>query len=556
MGKHLAAIVTIGAIFLSGQDCLSQVPSASVPPAPPLTSQLPPPPPPLRMTPLNQLPGQANPNANQARQPAPPTSGSRSAVGQRGFAPNMIGDFFGGATNSSSTLMGPAAVFTSGPFDVITVTPITQLPSYSVGVGVYNSSNNSPGIVANYGSSVPLPAETGVIPGPKFVDHFQMQGSNAAFNQLAASHGFTGQLVPGSYQAVGGVPVVYGQTTFPILAAPGADIPVSMRWNQYNLQAAYSPEYVVNVPSPAAGGVIGRMKIAENTSPLPRDRVFFNYSYFNGVPLIANGVDVNRFTPGFEKTLFNGNASIEVRAPFASTLSNNIVADGVTNANSTQFGNLTLYYKQLLYRSETNAVSGGLGIALPTASDMHVVTSAGASLVNIKNESIHLLPFLGHLYTPNEQFFFQQFLQFDFDTNGDPVDVAGVNGVMTSAGRANDVTFLYYSVSAGYWLYDNPDSDHLFNRIAPIVELHYNRSLQTTDVVSANGFQIGNYSDNVEVLNATVGMTAMMGQSKTLTVGYVTPLGGGSDKQFNGELRLIFNWFFGAPANRATRVQF
>ena len=139
----------------------------------------------------------------------------------------------------------------------------------------------------------------------------------------------------------------------------------------------------------------------------------------------------------------------------------------------------------------------------------------------------------------------QQFLQFDFDTNGDPVDVAGTNGTMTSAGRANDVTFLYYSLSAGYWLYNNPDSDRLFNRIAPIAELHYNRSLQKTDVVSANGYQIGNFSDSIELLNATVGMTALMGQNKTLTAGYVTPLGGGSDKQFNGEFRLIFNWFFG-----------
>ena len=520
------------------------------------------------MQPLNQLPGQVNANANQAGQAAGgagagsalPSSASRSAVGQRAFAPNMIGDFFGGATNSSSILYGPASTFTSGPFDVISVSNTnTGLLPYTVGVGVYNASNFNPGIVANYGTSVPLAAA--VIadpPGPAFVSHFQMQGSNAAFNQLAASHGFTGQLVPGSYQAVGGVPLTNQQFIYPITAAPGANLPVdnAIPWNQYLLQATYRPQYVLDLPSPAAGGVIGRMKIAENSSPIPRDRVFFNYSYFNGVPLSANGVDVNRFTPGFEKTFFNGNASIEVRTPFASTLANNIVADGVTNSTSTQFGNLTMYFKQLLYRSETVAVSGGLGIALPTANDLHVVTSTGQQLVNIKNESVHLLPFLGSLYTPNDRLFMQQFLQFDFDTNGDPVDVAGTNGTMTSAGRANDVTFLYYSLSAGYWLYNNPDSDRLFNRIAPIAELHYNRSLQKTDVVSANGYQIGNFSDSIELLNATVGMTALMGQNKTLTAGYVTPLGGGSDKQFNGEFRLIFNWFFGGATNRFSRVQF
>ena len=127
---------------------------------------------------------------------------------------------------------------------------------------------------------------------------------------------------------------------------------------------------------------------------------------------------------------------------------------------------------------------------------------------------------------------------------------------MTYAGRANDVTFLYYSISAGYWLYNNPETDGWFTRIAPIAELHYNRSLQKTDVVSGNGFQIGNFADSIEVLNATMGVTAMMGQDKTFTTAYVTPLGGGSDKQFNGELRVMFNWYFGGATTRASRVQF
>ncbi len=62
------------------------------------------------------------------------------------------------------------------------------------------------------------------------------------------------------------------------------------------------------------------MKLSENTSPIPRDRVFVNYSYFDNVPLQQGGVDVNRFVPGFEKTFFNGITSVEVRAPMASTL--------------------------------------------------------------------------------------------------------------------------------------------------------------------------------------------------------------------------------------------
>jgi hypothetical protein len=112
---------------------------------------------------------------------------------------------------------------------------------------------------------------------------------------------------------------------------------------------------------------VGTSKIAENGSPIPRDRVYLNESYFNGVPLLINGVNVNRVTPGFEKTFFEGTASVEVRTPFASTLSNNLYSFGNNDTNSTQFGDVTVYLKQLFYRSETLAASGGLGFELPTA---------------------------------------------------------------------------------------------------------------------------------------------------------------------------------------------
>ena len=309
------------------------------------------------------------------------------------------------------------------------------------------------------------------------------------------------------------------------------------------------------VTSPGAGGNVGTSKIVENGSPIPRDRVYFNYSGFNGVPLTQNGVNISRYTPGFEKTFFDGMASIEVRTPFATTLSNNVYAFDSNNTNSTQFGDLTIYLKQLLYRSDTLAVSAGLGLELPTASNANVFLRPNTPLLTIKNQSVHLLPFLGSVYTPTNQLFVQQFLQFDFDTNGNAVSVTDFNGGMQSAGRINDMTYLYYSVGAGYWLYDNPDSDGLFTRIAPMVEMHYNKSLTSTDTLSSNGVGLGS-SVNQDLLNGTVGMTAMMGSNKTLTLAYCTPLSSIDHRQFNGEFRLMFNWFFGGSVNRFNRVQF
>ena len=247
--------------------------------------------------------------------------------------------------------------------------------------------------------------------------------------------------------------------------------------------------------------------------------------------------------------------SVEVRAPFASTLDNTIFTDGATNTSSTQFGNLTTYLKGLLYSDGTVAFSAGLGVAVPTASDVRVRTVGGPDLVRIKNESVHLMPFIGTLWTPNDRLFMQSFTQLDFDTNGNPVSVTDFNGGLTPIGRANDVTYLYQSISAGYWTYRDPNSDGIVTGIAPMAELHYIRSLSNTDVVAGNGFQIGNFQDNFSLLNATLGVNVLLKDSASLTLGYSTPLGGGADQQFDGEFRAMLNWYFGA-ANRMNRVQF
>ena len=307
---------------------------------------------------------------------------------------------------------------------------------------------------------------------------------------------------------------------------------------------------------PGAGGTVGTSKIAENASPIPRDRVYFNYSNFNGVPLIENGVTVNRYTPGFEKTFFDGMSSIEVRTPFASTLSNNLYVFDSNNGGSTQFGDLTIYLKQLFYKSETFAASVGLGFELPTASNTHVFESAGQPLFTVKNQAVHLLPFIGSVYSPNEKIFVQQFLQFDFDTNGNSVQTNNFSGGTTTVGRLTDMNYLYYSVGAGYWLYNNPGSDRFLTRIAPIVELHYNKSLTSTDLVSAPPQFIGAQGINQDLLNGTIGVTAMLKQNSSLTLGYVTPLSSIDHRQFNSEFRLMFNWFFGGSVNRFSRVQF
>jgi hypothetical protein len=51
------------------------------------------------------------------------------------------------------------------------------------------------------------------------------------------------------------------------------------------------------------------------------------------------------------------------------------------------------------------------------------------------------------------------------------------------------------------------------------------------------------------------GVNFEWGTRSTLTFAYVSPLGGGTDRWFDGEARVMYNWRFG-PQNRLTRVQF
>src|SRR5690606_754084 len=136
----------------------------------------------------------------------------------------------------------------------------------------------------------------------------------------------------------------------------------------------FFPEPVrILVPNPGSGGAIGKVKLAENNSARPQNRVFFDYQFFSSVPLLTSGVDVTRITPGFEKTFIGplGNlASFEVRVPMGLTLSSEILADAANDLESAEMGNLSLAVKFLFYEAPLMQMAFGMGLTLPTAEDV------------------------------------------------------------------------------------------------------------------------------------------------------------------------------------------
>lgn len=298
-------------------------------------------------------------------------------------------------------------------------------------------------------------------------------------------------------------------------------------------------------PVPNASYALGRMKLAENSSPIPRDRIFFNYSHFTGVPLSSQPISVNRYSPGFEKTFLDELCSFELRTPFGSSLDNDILANGLTSDNEFQFGNLFLSLKGVLIQKQNWLLTAGTSFLLPTAADSRVIDPlTQQEFLRFENKSTHIMPFIGGAFIPNARLFAQWMVQCDIDANGNPV-IATEGSQQTQIGTLQDFTLLYTDLSVGYWLYQATGSQRrIVTGIAPVAELHYNRALTTADSVSDANNQINNVITDFDNINIQVGVTFNIHNNSRLGIGYATPLGNSFDRVFDKEFRVTLNRYF------------
>ena len=331
---------------------------------------------------------------------------------------------------------------------------------------------------------------------------------------------------------------------------------VNTDYNFEEAQIAY--DYVVAeylIPAVAASQMygLGRQKITENMTPLPTDRFIFDYSYYHNVPLPYGSMPVNRFTPGIEKTFFNKRCSLEMRFPFSATIDNNLYTDNDNRLNVTRWGDATAILKYLVFKRERLAMTLGLGMSLPLADDTHLFDSTtGREVIRSKNQSVHLMPYVGLLYAPNDKVFFQSYFQVDATAKGDSIYVADFAGDgMLHAGKAKERTYAYTSASVGYWLFRNYcRHGKLQNGMNLMGELHWTQSLDRAAGVrheqSGNMyhylFDIGRDRGDYSVLNMTLGARYLFGEKANVGIGYAIPLS--NNRQFDGELRITCNRYF------------
>lgn len=309
-------------------------------------------------------------------------------------------------------------------------------------------------------------------------------------------------------------------------------------------EVAYLADYVVEVnASPSAGGVVGRQKISEDTNPMPRDRIIFNYDYYSNVPLGLTSTGVSRFSPGIEKTFLDQRASLELRLPFAGTLDSDIQAAGVTEKTAV-LGNLYMALKGLFYSDDVVHVSAGLGVAFPTSPDLFVRGYDNTPLVRLRNDSIVLTPYVAALITPTDKFFAQVWYSVAFDTAGSAVSVNPELTGLVPLGRFYEPALGSLDAQMAYWFYQSAGAWSWVRAVGMFAEMHWNLELNNATPLTFQSFQIGS-TNKFSDLTLTAGVMTNIGDSLNISIGMATPLRNEPDRNFDYQIGIRANWFYG-----------
>lgn len=314
----------------------------------------------------------------------------------------------------------------------------------------------------------------------------------------------------------------------------------NMFGDSLGINPVLSPRDPSGVTSPTIMLLLGgaNFNIAENNKAVPMDRAYLLYNgYYNAVTLPSGGAaSLQGYTVGLEKSFFDGLASVDIRMPFSS--GSDFTSELLTT-DSGQVGNLSTFLKLLFHQQANFAVSAGLGVGLPTGSD--VLATTPLTQMRIRNEAVHLMPFAALTATPSDFWFVQSFISMDFAATGNPVTFD-----QQQAGTYTEQSILHIDGAVGRWLTEDLGRRYL-RRIAGVMELHYATTVQNTDQVAVNAgipsiFSVP--SNRIDLLNLTSGLQFELTPKSNFRIGAVVPLRSYPDRVFSSELQLSLNRFF------------
>jgi hypothetical protein len=356
-----------------------------------------------------------------------------------------------------------------------------------------------------------------------------------------------GATTPGA-GTTGTTPPAAGDTAGTGAGAPGAEAPTGPGYGGA-LEAAVTPFAMIGdmspisiealktnakIPGPPAppsnrGGspiyaAARNLKVSDNQSPRPQDRIYFNFNYYNGVDNTINRRDLSPVTQmkvyqylfGIEKTFNDGKGSIGFRVPLDTLTANSSPAGAISTPTSTSAGNLSVIGKYIIEQNKQTGslLSVGLAITTPTGPSKF----AGAPYLFPLN-SVYFQPYIGYIYNHN-RWYVQGFSGFNFTSN------------------VNDVSYIFNDVAVGYYLFRDDNPQALLSAVAPTFELHVNNPINHRDVF--NRSDLAGMPDSVDL---TFGLNVQFRHNAVLTFAYVAPVA--SPRPFDSEALMMLNIFYG-----------
>jgi hypothetical protein len=274
------------------------------------------------------------------------------------------------------------------------------------------------------------------------------------------------------------------------------------------------------------------LKIAENQSPAPQDRVFYSFNYFAEVNQHLNqrfessvdGLRVYREIFGFEKTFHDGDASFGMRMPINTVSANSTITGKFAKlaGTSTAVGDLSFFAKYVFLRDPATGSLLTGGLAVSTDNGPHQF--AGAKyLAGLDSTSIQ--PFVGYIWR-RDRFYLHGFTAID------------------TPASLRIATMVYNDVGMGYFVYKGTDEDDWLTAVAPTFEVHVNSPLTHGDWTNRN-----DPGGVPNVVNLTYGINFEFSRRSILTLGLVTPVTG--PRPFDFEALVLFNVVFGRTGRTA-----
>lgn len=285
-----------------------------------------------------------------------------------------------------------------------------------------------------------------------------------------------------------------------------------------------SPPQLPRAGSSAAAVLpsVQQLKICENQSPKPQDRIYFTFNYFNNLNQDLNerlgsqitDVQVYRYVLGLEKTFLEGRASAGLRLPI-NNLSSTSRIPGF-GGTSTAAGDLAAIFKYAVLedRDTGSLVSLGLLVSTPTGPGEFAGARGFRSLRNTA-----LTPFIGYILNRGD-LYFQGFSSIEV-----PLD-------------QRDVTVIYNDLGVGYYVYRAPEPDRFLSAVVPTFEVHVNTPVDHRGFPNPGDL----FTNSYDVVNLTSGCNFVLNNGGVLTLGVVTPVTG--PRPFDIEAIAQFNLRF------------